>query len=98
VFQGSILSGEGFKIDAATAQSFLRTDPDYAQVVLPFIVGDTINNDPLCKPICWVVCFWDWSEDKANKFPKAMEVAEREVRPERMSDDEENKWWLYLRA
>src|SRR5262249_12515231 len=71
---------------------------EYSQVVFPFIVGDTINNDPRSKPICWVICFWDWPEEIARNFPEAIAVAERAVKPERTSEDEENQWWLYLHS
>lgn len=105
IFQGSILSGEGFKVSDETARTWIANDPTYEKVVYPFIVGDTINNDAYRKPVCWAICFWDWTEESAKEFPEAYHVAEQRVKPERQSTDESGKflypaplpkqWWRY---
>jgi hypothetical protein len=92
IFQGSILSGEGFKIEADTAQRFLDENPAYKDVVFPIIVGDTINNDPLCTPICWAICFWDWPEERSRHFAEAFKIVETTVKPERQSVDENGEY------
>jgi len=105
MFQGTILSGEGFKITADTARSLLSLDDEYNKVVFPFIGGNEINGDPICKPICWVICFWDWPEERAKKFAEAFSIIQSAVQPERQRrkangdykyrDPQPQRWWQY---
>ena len=105
MFQGSILSGEGFKIDEYTADRLLNENRDNDQVVLPYLVGDTINNDPLRQPICWVICFWDWPIEKAQRLGEPFAIVERDVFPERQRKKPNGdykhrsplpeRWWQY---
>ena len=100
IFQGTILSGEGFKISPKTAGSLLASDDSYKNVVFPFIGGNEINKDPACRPMCWVICFWDWPEEKAKQFEEAFSIVESAVMPERLSESDTGvveNWWLYLR-
>ena len=100
MFQGTILSGEGFKISPESADSLLTTAERYKEVVFPFIGGNEINKDASCRPMCWVICFWDWPEERAKTFKEAYSIVEAAVKPERLEDIEaggESNWWLYLR-
>jgi hypothetical protein len=105
MFQGTILSGEGFKISAETAQSLLVSDEAYSSVVFPFVGGNEINKDYKCAPTCWVICFWDWSEERARRFEEAFEIVQASVQPERQlrkangdykyRDPLPQRWWHY---
>lgn len=105
MFQGSILSGEGFKIDRQMATSLLESDEKYKDVIFPFIGGNEINSDPAYSPICWVICFWDWPEEKARTYRDAFRVVENDVRPERQRrksngdyhyrQPQPERWWQY---
>jgi hypothetical protein len=105
MFQGTILSGEGFKISSDTAQSLLTLSKSYSRVVFPFIGGNEINKDHKCAPTCWVICFWDWSEEKARRFEEAFKVIQAGVYPERQlrkangdykyRDPQPQRWWQY---
>ena len=100
IFQGTILLGEGFKIDEAAAQEFLASDGSYENVVLPFIGGSEVNKDPQYNPACWVINFWDWAKERAENFQKAFEIVENQVRPGRLAQKDKGakaNWWLHLR-
>lgn len=98
MFQGSILSGEGFKIDSQMATSLLESDERYKEIIFPFIGGNEINKDSSCRPMCWVICFWDWTEEKAKMFQEAFTIVEAAVKPERIANDAaSSNWWHYLR-
>lgn len=100
MFQGTILSGEGFKISPEVAESLLTSDESYKSVVFPFIGGNEINKDPFSRPMCWVICFWDWPEEKANQFKEAFAIVEAAVKPQRLGESDaetESDWWVYLR-
>jgi hypothetical protein len=100
IFQGTILSGEGFKISSKIAEALLVSDNSYKSVVFPFIGGNEINKDSFCRPMCWVICFWDWPEEKAKDFTEAFAIVEAAVKPERLDESDSGtaaNWWLYLR-
>jgi hypothetical protein len=105
MFQGTILSGEGFKISAETAKSLNDIDEGYSSVVFPFVGGNEINRDYKCAPTCWVICFWDWSEARARRFEEGFEIVQASVQPERQlrkangdykyRDPLPQRWWHY---
>lgn len=105
MFQGTILSGEGFKVSAEIAHRLLDSDRRYSSVLFPFIGGNEINKDYKCAPICWVICFWDWPEEKAETFAEAFELVRRRVQHERQTrkangdykyrDPLPQRWWHY---
>lgn len=105
MFQGTILSGEGFKIDSTLAQSLIADDENYKTVLYPFIGGNEINKDFECAPACWVICFWDWPKARAEQFEKAFSIVQNEVEPERQlrkpngdfkyREPLPERWWHY---
>ncbi|CDZ55858.1 BREX-1 system adenine-specific DNA-methyltransferase PglX [Neorhizobium galegae] len=98
MFQGSILLGEGFKIDEATARRWIAEDSQNADVLYPFIGGNEINQSANAEPQCWVINFWDWSRDRAEKFVLPFEVVRSKVKPNRDGNKRparRDKWWIY---
>ena len=98
VFQGTILLGEGFKIDEATAREWIAADKRNQQILFPFLGGNEINKSAKAKPQCWVINFWDWPEDKAALFPVPYELVKSKVKPVRDKNKRKsrrNKWWIY---
>ncbi|MBR0730366.1 hypothetical protein JQ595_16565 [Bradyrhizobium japonicum] len=83
MFQGTILLGEGFKVSQEHAAKLLAEREDYKNIVFPFIGGNEVNSDAFCRPPCWVLSFWDWTEAQAKAFPSAFSILERNVKPER---------------
>ena len=100
-FQGPVLLGEGFKISHATSSEWIATDDRYRQILFPFIGGNEVNKDPLYKPPCSAINFWDWSEEESKNFPLAYERVQSEVLPARLKQKNEiakSKWWLHYRS
>ncbi|MGA7385423.1 MAG: type IIL restriction-modification enzyme MmeI [Methylocella sp.] len=98
VFQGTILLGEGFKIDEAIAREWLAADERNEQILYPFLGGNEINNSANAEPLCWVINFWDWPEEKAASFPVPYELVKSKVKPVRDANKRKsrrNKWWIY---
>ena len=98
VFQGTILLGEGFKIEEAIAGEWLAADKRNEQILYPFLGGNEINNSANSNPLCWVVNFWDWPEEKAASFPVPYELVKSKVKPVRDGNKRKsrrNKWWIY---
>ena len=105
IFQGSILSGEGFKIENEFAKELLAKNSKHSDVIFPFVVGDTINSDPNCLPSNHAICFWDWTKEKAAELHDVFSICESEVKAERQTLKESGefkfrsplpeRWWQY---
>lgn len=104
-FQGSILLGEGFKVDEETAKCWLDADAKYEDVLFPFIGGGEVNKDPAQSASTWAINFFDWTESKSKDFPLAYEKVLLEVKPERQRKKPNGefklrkplpeRWWQY---
>lgn len=94
VFIGSYVLGMGFVLSSDEARRMLDTDPRNAEVIFPYINGDDLNSDPEQKPSRWVICFWDWSEEKARTYREPWRWIEERVKPERQRRDENGKYVL----
>lgn len=105
VFQGSITLGEGFLVDEDFAKAAIAEDPEYQKLIYPYLIGREVNQSPEHLPGRLVINFFDWSEEKAAKFPLAYDKVVRDVKPERQvrKDNGEYKlrkplpqrWWQY---
>jgi hypothetical protein len=98
IYQGSILLGEGFKIDAGVATAWIDADERYRDIVYPFLGGNEINSSPTASPQCWVINFWNWPQEKAAAFADAFNIVERTVRPRRRKNKRparRDRWWIY---
>lgn len=100
VFQGCIVLGDGFFVDADFVRDAVTEDPDYRKIIHPYLIGKEINQSPEHLPGRLVINFFDWPEDKAACFPMAYDKVVRDVKPEReMQRDKgaRKQWWLYKR-
>ncbi|MBZ3929105.1 Eco57I restriction-modification methylase domain-containing protein [Xanthomonas citri] len=104
-FQGSVVVGMGFVLTSEQAQEMLDADPRNQDVVFPYLSGENINQDPRHQPSRWVICFWDWPEEKARSYKKPWRWIEEQVQPERQRCNENGeyvlrkplpqRWWQY---
>ena len=97
---GSLLNGIGFVLDESEAKRLINEDSKYAEVILPYLNGQDLNTNPEQKPSRWVINFWDWPEDRARQYEKAMEIVFSRVKPHRdqvsaAKKKVREKWWLY---
>jgi len=102
IYQGSILLGEGFKLDEVTAKTWLDNDARNSDVLFPFLGGNEVNSNPDYAPSCWVINFWDWSIETAKEYETPFNQIVDKVKSDRQSQNDgsaaKNKWWLHLRA
>lgn len=109
-FIGCFLRGAGFVIDdadpratpSAELDEALRVDPGSSQVVRPFLGGEEVVTDPRHEPHRRVIHFGAMSEAEARRFPGALGILERRVRPVRealrgSAADRQHKaaWWRF---
>jgi len=102
VFQGSIFLGDGFLLNHEEAYALCGRNEKNAEVILPLINGQELNNQPDQVPGRSIINFRDWPMEKAQKFPEAFDIVERLVKPYR-EDEKQNdegakkRWWLFKR-
>lgn len=78
----------------------LLSDPDvdYRPVVRPYLTAKDITDHPSQTPGRWTIDFGLRPLEDANRFPKAIGIAKRLVKPERESNRRKvyrEKWWIF---
>jgi hypothetical protein len=97
-FIGSYVNGIGFVLDPEEARYLIETDQRNAQVVMPYLSGADLNDDPQQRPSRWVINFFDWPIERAQQYPACFEIVERLVHPERSRVNRKahrERWWIY---
>ncbi|MGX6511630.1 Eco57I restriction-modification methylase domain-containing protein [Rhodococcus sp. SJ-2] len=99
-FVGCYVHGDGFVVEPGVAREWIEADPSNAQVVLPYLVGDDVNNSPNFSASRWVIDFTGLSELEASRYKLPYDHAHERVRPFRMKATGalREKWWLYKRS
>lgn len=98
-YQGSVVLGMGFTMPMSDAKALCMRHADYEGVVLlPYLSGKDLNSTPNQSTDRWIICFWDWSEDKAKNYGPLYEKLRVEVKPEREAQNRKtyrDRWWRY---
>lgn len=89
-------SGEGFLVDDATAAR-LR-DAGESEVVRRYLTTDDITDAVGAAPRRWIVDFSSMPLEAAHRYPKALAIVRRKVKPERENDPVKMKaGWRFWR-
>lgn len=99
ISQGSNLLGNGFVVPAAEARLLSEASVD-GQVIFPVLNGEELNGLPTQSGERYAIYFRDWPLERAERYPDALEVVRRRVKPERdlhMEKAVRERWWLYKR-
>ena len=100
-FQGDIVRSMGFVLEAWEAEHLLAQDPRNADCLFPYLNGEDLNSHPEQQPSRWVICFHDWSLERAREYPDLLRIVEERVKPERERltgpGDKRNReyWWQF---
>ena len=98
-FQGPIPVGAGFIVSSDLAHQLLA-DPsaNYHEVIRPYLTSNDIAEDTHQAPSRWIIDFAQKPLESARKFPRALEVVDRVVRPFRLTvrrEGHRKNWWLF---
>jgi hypothetical protein len=102
-FIGDFVRSMGFVLEAWEAEHLLAQDPRNADCLFPYLNGEDLNSHPEQQPSRWVICFHDWSLERARQYPDLLRIVEERVKPERErlkgpSDKRDReRWWLFAR-
>jgi hypothetical protein len=108
MYEGFVPYGAGFLFDNATKGAhsvdvmnrILRDEPQFRDVVYPYLSGEDLNEDPLLQARRWVIYFGKMEEDHVKwSWPALYLLVRDSVKPER---DRRGKrvsdapWWQFL--
>ncbi|MBL8393383.1 MAG: restriction endonuclease [Candidatus Accumulibacter sp.] len=103
VYQGSVVLGDGFLLDYSDAERMLTADAANQDVVWPIMNGAELNGTPDQQPDRWVINFFDWSRERAERYADPYERVATVVQQERgaVKDNERYKgakerWWQFI--
>ncbi|MGI8435279.1 MAG: Eco57I restriction-modification methylase domain-containing protein [Nocardioidaceae bacterium] len=98
-FKGVMPLGLGFTMSIEEAEALLHENPANAEALFPYVIGADLNRSPTLSPGRWIVCFQDWSIERAEEFPALLERVRRLVKPkrERAKKSHDYPWWQFLR-
>lgn len=98
-YQGSIVLGMGFTIPVAEALEICANYPEYkGTVLLPYLSGRDLNSSPTHSTDRWVICFWDWPVEEAQKYSQLFSKVLANVKPERDAQNKKayrERWWRF---
>lgn len=98
-YVGYFPNGMGFVLNAEEASNLLnRTGAKYADVVFPFINGDDLTSSPDQTPSRWIIDFGTRSLEEASKYPAALEIVRKRVKPIRdkvRRKAHRERWWQF---
>jgi hypothetical protein len=98
-FIGDALRGMGFILEPEEAHALLR-NPKNSECVLPYLIGEELNDNPEQQSSRFVICFKDWELKKAKEYPDLLNILERRVKPERdkvREKGDREHWWRFAR-
>ena len=97
-FQGHIPRGDGFIIEPNEAEYLINEDAHNKNCIYPYLNGRDFNTYPNQCYSRYIICFHDWSLEKASLYPHLLKIVEERVKSERekvkQAKDRVN-WWLF---
>ena len=82
-FQGCIVLGMGFVIEAAEAEEWIAADARNAEVLFPYLNGEDLNSRPDSSASRWVIDFGRMEQDEAATYQLPFDRILHLVKPER---------------
>lgn len=98
-YVGYFPNGMGFVLDVEEAIILRsRTEANYSEVIFPFINGDDLTSSQDQSPSRWIIDFGSRSLEEASKYPAALEIVRKLVKPIRdevRRKAHRERWWQF---
>jgi hypothetical protein len=101
IFNGSKLDGIGFVLDNKEADSLITKDRRNIDVVYRYLGGEDINSQPDQIPNRWVINFFEWDLEQAERYSDCINIIRQRVLPQRQKHSEKrtrDHWWQFQRV
>ncbi len=97
-FQGPMPVGRGFIVSDEEAERLRQcSDPDYASVVRPYLIGEDITDAGDQTARRWIIDFGTRTLEEAQAYPRALAILRELVKSERDTNKDRFRrehWWL----
>lgn len=98
-YRGSDVNGMGFVLTYEEHFAMTNANGQTSVVIYPYLTGEDLNTRPDQSGSRWVICFWDWSEHRAQAVARAAYQRVLElVKPERDQNrrkERRERWWHF---
>ncbi|MFJ5228852.1 Eco57I restriction-modification methylase domain-containing protein [Kitasatospora sp. NPDC088391] len=97
-FQGCIVLGMGFVLEAEEAEAWIEADARNKEVLFPYLNGEDLNSRSDSSPSRWVIDFNNRSEARAQAYELPYRRVLEEVKPERAKNNRKvyrDYWWQF---
>ncbi|KUO20838.1 Eco57I restriction-modification methylase domain-containing protein [Streptomyces dysideae] len=97
-FQGCVVVGMGFVLEAAEAAEWIAVDSHNKDVLFPYLNGEDLNSSPNTSASRWVIDFNDRPKVAAERYELPYQRVLKEVRPEREKKKRKahrDYWWHF---
>jgi hypothetical protein len=94
---GFKLHGSGFLLTPEKAGAIVRSDPEYAPLIRPYLNGKDVAGRPKGTH---VIDFGTRSEQEAREYPYLYDLVRARVKPDRDANNDRStrdRWWLFGR-
>ncbi len=95
---GSYVNGIGFVLDQLETAALIASDKRNRDVLFPYLSGEDVNSSPSHEASRWVINFFDWPIERAQKYEACFDIVDERVRPEREKVNRKahrERWWQY---
>lgn len=98
-FKGSEPNGKGFVLKEEECSALMQSDPDSAEVIFPYLVGDDINSSPTSSASRRAIYFGDREIDEICQYEKCLVHLRSTVKKEREDRGSalSESWWKFKR-
>ncbi|MDO6497743.1 Eco57I restriction-modification methylase domain-containing protein [Photobacterium sanguinicancri] len=104
-FKGSNVLGLGFTLSKEEADDLINTSNNEIDVLFPYLNGKDFNSTPKSSASRWIISYWDWPKERAEKYSHSFNIVINKVKPERQRKKDNGeyklreplptKWWVY---
>jgi len=100
-FIGDFVRGIGFVVERDEACELIELNPKNSECLFPYLNGEDLNTNSDQRPNRYVICFRDWSLDRASNYPDLLRIVEQRVRPDRErlrgpgDRAHRERWWQF---
>lgn len=78
---GYKLMGEGFVLQQEDFSALVQSEPNAAEIILPYFTGEDVTESPNFSPSRWAIDFEERTEEESRRWPIAFDRVERLVKP-----------------
>lgn len=97
-YKGSDFFGLGYTLEIKDALDLIKKDVKYKDVLFPLLNGENLTNSPSQSAARYIINFFDWPLEIAEKYEVLIDKLRKDVKPVRDKTKRASNrdiWWQY---